>query len=66
MLLIDEIDKVDQETEALLLEVLSAWQITVPKLGTIGSIDHSLCRSEFKRRTTFGRPFPETLFLPAV
>ena len=35
VLLIDEIDKVDQEIEALLLEVLSASQITVPKLGTI-------------------------------
>ena len=35
VLLIDEIDKVDHEIEALLLEVLSAFQITVPKLGTI-------------------------------
>lgn len=35
VLLIDEIDKVDQEFEALLLEILSAWQVTVPKLGTI-------------------------------
>ncbi len=35
VLLIDEIDKVDQGFEALLLEILSAWQITVPKLGTI-------------------------------
>jgi MoxR-like ATPase len=33
--LVDEIDKVDQNIEALLLEILSAWQITVPKLGTI-------------------------------
>src|SRR5499427_10655966 len=35
VLLIDEIDKVDQDLEALLLEVLSAWQVTVPELGTI-------------------------------
>jgi len=35
VLLIDEIDKVNQEFEALLLEILSAWQVTVPKLGTI-------------------------------
>lgn len=35
VLLIDELDKVDQRFEALLLEILSAWQITVPKLGTI-------------------------------
>jgi MoxR-like ATPase len=35
VLLIDELDKVGQAFEALLLEFLSAWQITVPKLGTI-------------------------------
>jgi MoxR-like ATPase len=35
VLLVDELDKVDHEFEALLLEILSAWQITVPKLGTI-------------------------------
>lgn len=35
VLLIDEIDKVDQAFEALLLEVFSEWQISVPKLGTV-------------------------------
>jgi MoxR-like ATPase len=35
VLLIDELDKVDHAIEALLLEVLSVFQITVPKLGTI-------------------------------
>jgi len=35
VLLVDELDKVDHEFEALLLEILSAWQVTVPKLGTI-------------------------------
>ena len=35
VLLIDELDKVDQAFEAMLLEILSAWQVTVPKLGTI-------------------------------
>jgi MoxR-like ATPase len=38
VLLVDELDKVDQGFEALLLEILSAWQITVPKLGTITAI----------------------------
>jgi MoxR-like ATPase len=38
VLLIDELDKVDQNIEALLLEILSAWQITVPKLGTVRAI----------------------------
>ena len=35
VLLIDEIDRVEVETEALLLEVLDAFQVTVPELGTI-------------------------------
>jgi MoxR-like ATPase len=35
VLLIDEIDKVNQEFEAELLEILSEWQISIPKLGTI-------------------------------
>ena len=35
VLLIDEVDKVDEGFEALLLEILSEWQITIPKLGTI-------------------------------
>jgi MoxR-like ATPase len=38
VLLIDELDKVDHGFEALLLEILSAWQITVPKLGTIEAL----------------------------
>ena len=33
VLLIDEIDRADDEFEAYLLEVLSDWQITVPELG---------------------------------
>lgn len=35
VLLIDEIDKVDQEFEAVLLEVLSVWRLSIPKLGTV-------------------------------
>jgi MoxR-like ATPase len=38
VLLVDELDKVDQGFEALLLEILSAWQISVPKLGTITAV----------------------------
>ncbi|HET7481994.1 MAG TPA: MoxR family ATPase [Actinomycetota bacterium] len=37
VLLIDEIDKLDFEAEALLLEVLSEWQITIPEMGTIAA-----------------------------
>lgn len=35
VLLIDELDKVDRAFEALLLELLSAWQLSIPKLGVI-------------------------------
>jgi len=35
VLLIDELDKVDQAFEATLLELLSVWQLSIPKLGTI-------------------------------
>ncbi|MEP3296213.1 MAG: MoxR family ATPase [Pseudoruegeria sp.] len=35
VLLIDEIDRADEEFEAFLLEILSEFQITVPELGTI-------------------------------
>ena len=35
VLLIDEIDRADEEFESFLLEVLSDWQITIPETGTI-------------------------------
>ncbi|MFC3229435.1 AAA family ATPase [Marinibaculum pumilum] len=37
VLLIDEIDRADEEFEAFLLEVLSDFQVTVPELGTIAA-----------------------------
>jgi MoxR-like ATPase len=37
VLLIDEIDRADEEFEAFLLEVLSDFQITIPELGTIAA-----------------------------
>jgi len=37
VLLIDEVDKLDFEAEALLLEVLSDWQITIPEMGTVAA-----------------------------
>ena len=37
VLLIDEIDKSDEEFEAFLLEILSAYQVTIPEIGTISS-----------------------------
>jgi len=38
VLLIDEIDRADEEFEAYLLEVLSDFQITIPELGTVNAI----------------------------
>ena len=37
VLLIDEVDRVEVETEALLLEILSDYQVSIPELGTIQS-----------------------------
>ena len=35
VLLIDEVDRLDMEAEALLLEVLSEYQVSIPELGTV-------------------------------
>jgi MoxR-like ATPase len=35
VLLIDEVDRVELETEALMLEILSEYQVSIPELGTI-------------------------------
>jgi MoxR-like ATPase len=40
VLLIDEIDKTDQEFEAMLLELLSDFQISIPELGRIEATTH--------------------------
>ena len=37
VLLVDEVDRVEVETEALLLEVLSDYQVSVPELGTVSA-----------------------------
>ncbi len=42
VLLIDEIDKTDQEFEAMLLEVLSDFQISIPELGVIEARSHPI------------------------
>ena len=59
VLLIDEIDKVDQGFEALLLELFSEWQISIPKLGTVKAkaIPFVVLTSNEERQigNTFGR-----------
>ncbi len=42
VLLVDEVDKVDFEFEALLLEILSDFQVTIPELGTVTGDRHPL------------------------
>src|SRR5919197_1182232 len=40
VLLIDEIDRADEEFEAFLLELLPDFQITIPEIGTISAAEH--------------------------
>ncbi|WP_299667936.1 MoxR family ATPase [uncultured Ruegeria sp.] len=42
VLLIDEVDRADEEFEAYLLEILSDFQITVPELGTIKAVSRPI------------------------
>ena len=42
VLLIDEIDRADDEFEAFLLELLSDFQITIPEIGTVGAVTRPL------------------------
>ncbi len=51
VLLVDEIDRADEEFEAYLLEVLADFQITIPELGTIEavSIPHVILTSNGTR-----------------
>ena len=39
VLLIDEIDRADEEFEAFLLELLSDWQISIPEIGTVRAVN---------------------------
>ena len=62
VLLVDELDKVDQGFEALLLEILSAWQITVPKLGTITAITVPLVVLSSNEERRLGDPLRRRCF----
>jgi MoxR-like ATPase len=42
VLLIDEVDRADQEFEAFLLEVLSDFQVSIPELGTVHAVQYPL------------------------
>jgi len=51
VLLIDEIDRADEEFEAFLLELLSDWQVSIPELGTVkaAAIPHVVLTSNGTR-----------------
>src|SRR2546426_6935098 len=70
VLLVDEIDKVDHEFEALLLEIFSAWQLSIPKLGTVkaNTLPFVVLTSNEERRlgeTNKLRPEGERLPIPS-
>lgn len=66
VLLIDEIDKVDYAFEAVLLELLSGWTLSIPKLGTIRatSIPYVFLTSNQERR--LGDPLRRRCFYLVV
>jgi len=66
VLLIDEIDKVDYAFEAMLLELLSAWTLSIPKMGTVQatSIPYVFLTSNQERR--LGDPLRRRSFYLAV
>ena len=50
MLLIDEVDRADEEFEAFLLEVLSDFQVTIPEVGTVTRRGATLRRPDLEPR----------------
>ena len=49
MLLIDEVDRADEEFEAFLLELLSDFQVTIPEFGTVKRAVHPARRAHLER-----------------
>ena len=68
VLLIDEADKTDIEVEALLLEVLSEFQVTIPELGTVTATRRPYVRRHVERdaRAVRGAQAPLPLPLPRL
>jgi MoxR-like ATPase len=62
VLLVDELDKVDQAFEAMLLEILSAWQVTVPKLGTVKAETIPFCVLSSNEERRLGDPIRRRCF----
>ena len=49
VLLIDEVDRADEEFEAFLLELLSDFQVSIPELGTVTARTHPARRAHLQR-----------------
>ena len=69
VLLIDEIDRADDEFEAFLLELLSDWAVTIPELGTVRATDAAGGRAHVQPHPRRARrpqaPLPLPLGRPA-
>jgi len=57
VLLIDELDKVDDGFEAMLLEILSAWQLSIPEFGTVAAKSIPLSCSPAMRNADWETPY---------
>ena len=64
VLLIDEIDKTDQEFEAMLLELLSDFQITIPELGRIEARTHPVVAADLEQHARADRGAQAPLPVP--
>jgi MoxR-like ATPase len=62
VLLIDEVDKTNYEIEALLLELLSAWQISIPKLGTVTALSRPFAVLTSNEERRLGDPLRRRCF----
>ena len=64
VLLIDEVDRADDEFEAFLLEVLSTWQVTIPELGTVSARDPAVRGADLQPHPRAARRAQAALPLP--
>ena len=64
VLLIDEIDRADDEFEAFLLEVLSTYQVTIPELGTVAAVTPAGRRAHLQPHPRGARRAEAALPLP--
>ena len=66
VLLIDEIDKVDYAFEAMLLELLSAWTLSIPRLGTVRATSIPLVFLTSNQERRLGDPLRRRCFYLVV